>query len=64
MRGSAYHIRHDDNEETVKKRLAVYVSQTSPLIAYYEQKGVLYNTDATVDVQTCFDNIVDIIEKL
>lgn len=56
--------RHDDNEETVKKRLAVYVSQTSPLIAYYEQKGVLYNTDATVDVQTCFDNIVDIIEKL
>ena len=27
--------REDDKEETVKKRLDVYVAQTSPLIAYY-----------------------------
>jgi adenylate kinase len=29
--------RVDDLEETVKKRLAVYASQTRPLVAYYER---------------------------
>lgn len=31
--------RADDNEETVKKRLAVYHEQTEPIKAYYMQKG-------------------------
>ncbi len=31
--------RADDNEETIKKRLAVYHSQTSPLIDWYKQEG-------------------------
>ncbi len=31
--------RADDNEETIKKRLAVYKEQTSPLIEWYEQEG-------------------------
>jgi len=30
-------LREDDREETVRKRLAVYQSQTRPLIEYYEQ---------------------------
>ena len=29
--------REDDKEETVKKRLDVYIAQTSPLIAYYRE---------------------------
>ncbi len=29
--------REDDKEETVKKRLDVYVSQTKPLVDYYQQ---------------------------
>lgn len=29
--------REDDKEETVKKRLDVYVAQTKPLIEYYNQ---------------------------
>ena len=29
--------RADDHEETVKHRLAVYQSQTRPLVAFYEQ---------------------------
>lgn len=57
-------IRPDDNEETVRKRLAVYTNQTAPLIVYYRKKGILHDTDANVDAQMCFDNIVDIIEKL
>lgn len=35
--------RPDDQPETVKNRLAVYQKQTAPLIAYYEQKGLLKN---------------------
>lgn len=31
--------REDDKEETVKKRLEVYVAQTKPLIDYYQQWG-------------------------
>ncbi|HTX69553.1 MAG TPA: adenylate kinase [Thermoleophilia bacterium] len=33
--------RADDNEETVRKRIAVYEEQTAPLIGYYTDKGVL-----------------------
>ena len=31
--------RADDNEETIKKRLEVYKSQTAPLIEWYEKEG-------------------------
>ncbi len=39
--GAPLHQRADDNEETVRNRLAVYRSQTAPLIGYYAEKGVL-----------------------
>ena len=32
--------RSDDNEETIKKRLNVYHSQTAPLIDWYEKEGI------------------------
>jgi adenylate kinase len=31
--------RADDNEETIKKRLSVYHSQTAPLIDWYKKDG-------------------------
>ena len=31
--------RADDNEETIRKRLNVYNTQTAPLIAWYEAEG-------------------------
>ena len=31
--------RADDNEETIRKRLTVYHSQTAPLIDWYKQEG-------------------------
>ena len=33
--------RDDDNEDTVRNRLAVYRRQTEPLIGYYRDRGVL-----------------------
>lgn len=32
--------RADDNEETIRKRLTVYNTQTAPLIAWYEGEGI------------------------
>jgi adenylate kinase len=38
--------RPDDNERTVRERLAVYGERTQPLIDYYERKGLLRRVDA------------------
>lgn len=38
--------RPDDNEETVRNRLAVYSERTQPLIDYYAKKGLLRRIDA------------------
>jgi adenylate kinase len=40
--GGELYQRADDNEETVRNRLAVYREQTEPLVAYYREKGVLH----------------------
>jgi adenylate kinase len=39
--GEHLYQREDDKPETVRDRLAVYWEQTSPLIDYYGEKGVL-----------------------
>lgn len=39
--------REDDREETIRKRLEVYHSQTEPLIAYYDRAGMLRRFDGT-----------------
>lgn len=44
--GGALYTRADDNEETVAKRFDVYMSETAPLIEYYEAKGVVTTVDA------------------
>jgi adenylate kinase len=38
--------RQDDNEETVRERLAVYCERTQPLIDYYSNRGLLRRVDA------------------
>ncbi len=37
--GATLSVRADDNEETVKNRLATYKKQTEPLVNYYSQKS-------------------------
>jgi len=46
--GSLYH-RADDNETTIKNRLAVYRKESHPLIQYYEDKGKLKSILADKD---------------
>lgn len=49
--GSELIQRKDDTEETVKNRLEVYHSTTSPIINYYKDKGILmeFNGEGNID---------------
>jgi len=43
--GSDLYQRDDDKAETVKRRIQVYLEQTSPLISYYRNHGRLVEID-------------------
>jgi adenylate kinase len=45
--GSRLIQRDDDKPETIRNRLAVYHQQTEPLIAWYEDKGLLRRFDGS-----------------
>ncbi|HBH11892.1 MAG: Adenylate kinase [Clostridiales bacterium 38_11] len=57
--GGELHQRKDDLEETVIKRIEVYLEQTEPLIEYYSQKGILANIDGEQEIQTVFEDIIE-----
>ena len=48
--GTEFNRRADDNEKTVRDRLAVYNKQTAPLVGYYSQKGNLHVIDGMADI--------------
>jgi adenylate kinase len=43
--GSALVIRDDDKPEVIRARLATYHRKTEPLVAYYDEKGLLRRVD-------------------
>jgi len=49
--GSQLYQREDDKPETVRHRIDVYNEQTSPLIAYYQEKGLLVEIDGTQSIE-------------
>ena len=55
--GSRLVQREDDKPETVRHRLEVYHEQTAPLIAYYEEKGLLRRFDGTRSPTEVHDHI-------
>ena len=48
--GAQLVVRKDANPDTVKDRLAVYHSETEPLIAFYRDKNLLKKIDGTADI--------------
>jgi adenylate kinase len=38
--------RSDDDEQTIRNRMLVYQRQTQPLVAYYDQQGLVRRVDA------------------
>ena len=56
--------RADDNEETIKKRLVVYHSQTQPLIDWYRQEGLHHHINGSGTLERIFADIRKVIDNL
>ena len=56
--------RADDNEETIKKRLVVYHSQTQPLIEWYKQEGLHHHINGSGTLERIFGDIKNVIDNL
>lgn len=61
--GSELYLRDDDNEATVRSRLATYNQATKPLIDYYSQKGLVRAIPGVGGIDDIFNKICSIVEK-
>lgn len=55
--GGELYQRSDDNEETVSKRIEVYLNETQPLIDYYKGQDILLTIDGEQDIKKVFQDI-------
>jgi adenylate kinase len=60
--GGTLYQRDDDREDTIKKRLDVYQSQTAPLIDYYGKKGILKSIEGKGNIDEIFSKLVATLE--
>ena len=56
--------RADDNEETIKKRLVVYHSQTQPLIEWYKREGLHHHINGLGALDRIFADIKNVIDNI
>jgi len=56
--------RKDDNEETVRMRLAAYHEQTKPLGDWYGEMGILSTVDGTGTIQEVSHSIANAVRNL
>ena len=62
--GSRLIQRDDDKEETIRRRLEVYHSQTEPLIAYYDRADLLRRFDGRRDPDEVHAHIRAVVATL
>ena len=54
--------RADDNEETVSKRIQVYLDETKPLADYYSKVGIIADINGEQSIDKVFNDIVSALE--
>jgi len=54
--------RADDTEEAIRRRLALYESETAPLLAWFADRGLLDVVDGLGDVNVVFGRLADVID--
>ena len=59
--GGGLYQRKDDNEETIKKRLEVFGSQTKGLIDYYSGKGILKEISGDLEADKVYEELSEIM---
>ena len=55
--------RDDDSEGTIRHRLEVYADQTSPLIGYYGDRGLLRGVDAAGPVEDVTERAINALRR-
>lgn len=60
--GETTYQRPDDNYDTVMTRLSVFDEQTSPLIDYYANQGILVNIDGNAPVEEVTKSIMEVFQ--
>jgi adenylate kinase len=61
--GGELYQRADDNEKTIKERLKVYFTQTTPLLDYYKGNGKLVKVDGRVGIEEVTRSIMKAMGK-
>lgn len=62
--GSRLMQRDDDKPEVIQNRLKVYHDQTEPLVAYYDERGLMRRIDGTRPAPEVHDHIRAVIATL
>lgn len=62
--GSELYQREDDKRETVKRRISVYIEQTSPLIDFYRSEGKLVEINGDQDIQAVTQELLEKLPKV
>lgn len=61
--GGEVYQRADDNEETIKTRMDVYLKNTAPIVDYYEAQEKLKKVDADKDSQEVQEILMNIFNE-
>jgi adenylate kinase len=56
--GGELYQRSDDNVETAQNRLNVYNQQTEPLIAFYQEQGLIKRINGDQPIDMVFQDIL------
>lgn len=59
--GTEFKRRPDDNEETVRTRMAEYRAKTAPILPYYEARNLVSRVDGMADIAVVNDAIEAIL---
>ncbi|MDX6638969.1 MAG: adenylate kinase [Solirubrobacterales bacterium] len=62
--GAELIVRDDDKPDVIRHRLATYHEKTEPLVAYYEQHGILQRVDGTQSPDEVSDKIRALLATL
>ena len=54
--------RPDDNEATVRTRMAEYRAKTAPILPYYEARGLVRRVDGMAAVEEVARQIADVLD--
>lgn len=55
--------RDDDTDEAIDRRLELYERETSPLIAFYDERGLMVHVDGFGTMDEVFDRLVEAIDR-